>query len=155
MKPATLDLFTTHDLFAIAQKLELARRLDRLADAVAERILDLRDTVRVDRSFRRTVERLPSGPQIQRGTRHLLREMLRAIIIDKQTKITRNHAIDLLHAVVPVAYCEFVLLDKHWETQVDRVRRRFDATPMPVPMAKTFSCKRNGIGRFLCELEAG
>jgi hypothetical protein len=155
IKPTTLDPLTTHDLFAIAQKLELAQRLDRLADTVAGRILDLRGSLGLDRSFRRTVERLPAGRQIQRGTRYLLREMLRAIMIDKQTKISRNHAIDLLHAVVPVAYCEFVLLDAHWETQVARVRRRFDATPMLVPMARVYSGKRDGIDRFLCELEAG
>jgi hypothetical protein len=79
--------------------------------------------------------------------------MLRTLLVDKRMKITRNHAIDLLHAVVPVAYCDLVLLDKHWETQVDRVRQRFVAARMRVPMAKVFSARRNGLDRFLTELE--
>ena len=73
--------------------------------------------------------------------------------MDKGTKLTRNQAIDLIHAVVPVAYCDLVLLDKYWEAQVDRVRSRFDAAGMSIPIGRVFSGKANGIERFLCELE--
>jgi hypothetical protein len=75
--------------------------------------------------------------------------MLRTLLVNKQMKITPNHAIDLLHAVVPVAYCNIVLLDKHWESQVERVRQRFVAARMRVPMAKVFSARSNGIDCFL------
>jgi hypothetical protein len=81
--------------------------------------------------------------------------MLRTFLVDKRLKITRNHAIDLMHAIVPVAYCDLVLLDKHWQTQVERVRQRFAAVAIPVPMAKVFSERAKGIDQFLSELEKG
>ena len=105
----------------------LAQRLNNLADAVVGRVEALRDELDTNPEFRSAVRRSPSGPQIQRGTRFIWRELVRALLVDNRTKITRNHAIDLLHAVVPVAYCDLVLLDKHWETQVDRVRSRLKA----------------------------
>ena len=80
--------------------------------------------------------------------------MLRTLLVDKGTKMTRNQAIDLIHVVVPVAYCDFVLLDKHWETQVGRVRSRLNKADMSVPVGKVFSGKANGVDRFLCELES-
>jgi hypothetical protein len=57
-----------------------------------------------------------------------------------------------MHAVVPVAYCDLVLLDKHWETQVERVRLRLNKAGISAPIAKIFSGKANGIDRFLYEL---
>ena len=90
----------------------------------------------------------------QSTDRFILRELVRTLLIDKGTKMTKNHAIDLLHAVVPLAYCDLVLLDKHWETQVERVRSRFHNAGMSLPMGNIFSAKANGIVRFLCELES-
>lgn len=48
---------------------------------------------------------------------------------------------DFYHAVVSVAYCDLVLLDKYWETQVGKVHSRFKQANMDVPMAKVFSKK--------------
>ena len=80
---------------------------------------------------------------------------MRTLLIDPKTKITRNHAIDLFHAVVPAGYCDLVLLDKHWAAQVDRVRSRLVSAGITVPIAKVFSGKRGGVSRFLNELESG
>ena len=74
---------------------------------------------------------------------------------NRKLKITRKHAIDLLHAVVPVAYCDFVLLDKNWRTQVEHARTRFNKAGLSVPIARIFSEQENGIERFLYELESG
>jgi hypothetical protein len=63
----------------------------------------------------------------------------------------RNHAIDLMHAIVPISYCDFVLLDKHWKAQIDRVHRRFHTANMSIPMGKAFN--KNEIDKFLTELE--
>jgi len=153
IKPMSLNSFTAHGLFKAVQDSPLGRSFEGLADSVVARVKALRYELDRSPSFQSAVRRSPSGSQIQRGTRFLLREMLRTLLVDKRMKITRNHAIDLLHAVVPVAYCDLVLLDKHWETQVDRVRQRFVAARMRVPMAKVFSARRNGLDRFLTELE--
>ncbi len=62
--------------------------------------------------------------------------------------------IDLFHAIVPIAYCDFVLLDKYWEDQLDRVRSRFKKAGMDVPTARVFSGKADGVTRFIGELES-
>jgi len=100
------------------------------------------------------VARLPSGPVIQRGTRYVLRELARTFLIDQGVRVSRNHAIDFMHAVVPVSYCEFVLLDKHWETQVELVRSRLSKTALNVPLAQVYSEKSDGIERFFGDLES-
>ena len=152
-KPMSLSSFTARDLFRAVQDGPLRKRFENLANSIVGRVQALRYELDRNSDFRSTVGHLPSGPQIQRGTRFIFREMLRTLLVNKQMKITPNHAIDLLHAVVPVAYCNIVLLDKHWETQVERVRQRFAAARMRVPMAKVFSGRSNGIDCFLRALE--
>ena len=98
------------------------QRFNNLADTIVERIEALRDQLETDLKFQSAIARPPSGTRFQRGTRFILRELVRSLLVDPKTKMTRNHAIDLFHAVVPAAYCDLVLLDKHWETQVGRVR---------------------------------
>jgi hypothetical protein len=154
LKPTSLNPFTARDLFTAVHNSRLAERLDSLADTVVDRVKTLRDTLDTDEAFQSIIRRPPSGPQIQRGTRFVLRELVRSLLVDKRTKITRNNAIDLLHAVVPVAYCDLVLLDKHWETQVDRAHSRLNVAGITVPIGRVFSGKANGINRFLCELES-
>src|SRR5262249_22226799 len=95
-----------------------------------------------------------SSLQIQRGTRFLLYEFLRALLIDTKTKLTRNYVTDLFHAVVPVAYCDFVLLDSHWKTKVEQVYKRLNKVGLSIPSARVFSGKANEIHRFLSVLES-
>jgi hypothetical protein len=153
LKPVSLELFTAHDLFRVVQDSGLDKRFDHLADTVVDRIETLRKEMDTNPKFRAKINRMALGPQIQRGTRFILYEIARTLIIDKGTKMTRNQGIDLLHTVVPIAYCDLVLLDKYWEAQVERVRSRFRTAGMSVPMAKVFSGKSDGIETFLFELE--
>ena len=154
LRPKSVQLLTAHELFKVVQGTSLVQGLDGLADTIVGRVGALRVDVENDPDFRKTVQRLPAGTLIQRGTRFVLRELVRSLLIDQRMKMTRNHAIDLLHAVVPVAYCDLVLLDKHWEAQVGRVRSRLEAAGLPVPIARVFSGKANGVDRFLGELES-
>jgi hypothetical protein len=154
LKPEGPELLTAQELFQVVQGTELIQELDGLADTVIERVSALRDEVVADPEFRRLVQRLPAGRQIQRGTRFVLRELVRSLLIDQRLTLTRNHAIDLLHAVVPVAYGDFVLLDKHWEAQVERIRARLQAAGVTVPIARVFSGKAGQVGSFLRALEA-
>jgi hypothetical protein len=153
-KPTSVKPFTACDLFKVVQDTEFAKRFHDLANAVIGYINALRNEFDENSKFRSAVRRLPSGPQIQRGTRFILRQLVHALLVDKKIKITQNQAIDLLHAVVPVAYCDLVLLDKHWKTQVDRARSGLNKVGLSVPIAKVFSEKANGIDRFFCELES-
>jgi hypothetical protein len=152
MKPNSLNLFTAHDLFKVVQG-QVSARFDDLANTGVDRIEVFREKYATNPEFQLKAKRLPFGPSIQRGTRFILREFVRALIVDKGIKITRNQVIDLFHAVVPIAYCDFVLLDKYWEAQVERVRSRLATSGISVPTARVFSGKADGIDRFLIELE--
>ncbi len=46
---------------------------------------------------------------------------------------------DFLHTVVPVAYCDIVLLDGRWRDQVDRLRRRLQQVGRPLQLATALS----------------
>lgn len=155
LKPRAVALFTAHDLFNAMQKQELAQRPNRMADTFVSRLETMRNEMQVDSAFRVALGRQATTAPIQRGTRFILRELVRALILDKGTKITHNYALDFFHAVVPVAYCDFVLLDGYWETQVDRVRSRFQVSDFPVPMATVYSRRRAGLERFIRQLEQG
>lgn len=154
LTPTSVRPFTARNLFTTAHESGFAGRFDALADTIVERSDALREAMDNDAAFEKLVRRLPSGPEIQRGTRYVLRELARTFLLDRTVKLTRNHAIDLLHSVVPVAYCDLVLLDKHWETQVERVRSRFAEAGMDVPLARVYSRRMNGMQRFLSALES-
>jgi hypothetical protein len=154
LKPASPSAFTARDLFKIMQNDQPVSGFNKLADTFVGRVEALRNELDTNPEFQSAVNRLPTGPQIQRGTRYVLRELIRPFLVDKKIRITRNHGIDFMHAVVPVAYCELVLLDKHWEAQVGCVRSRLNAAGMSVPIGRVFSGKANGIDRFVNELES-
>jgi len=153
----------------VVQDRQRAQRFDALTDAIAERINILRSNLATlqrgkDRvsfiksallEFQPVITQPLSGLQMQRGTRFLLYEFLRALLIDTKTKLTRNYVTDLFHAVVPVAYCDFVLLDSHWKTKVGQVSTSLNKAGLSIPIARVFSGKANEIHRFLCMLEAG
>lgn len=144
--------FTVHKLFRTVQSDRLHSDFDKLADTVAACIEALRMEHGQEQKLRSAVARLPSGPVIQRGTRYVLRELARTFLIDQGLQVSRNHAIDFMHAVVPVSYCEFVLLDKHWEAQVELVCSRLSRTALNVPLARVYSERSSGIERFFGDL---
>src|SRR5262245_66004270 len=112
---------------------EAARRqANELADAIVQQVSKLRIEHESDSAFQAALKRPPTFQRMQRGTRLILKELLRGLVLDRSTNLSRNHAVDFLHAVVPVAYCDFVMLDKYWEEQVRRMRessQSFDRYP--------------------------
>ena len=66
--------------------------------------------------------------------------------------MTRNHALDLVHAAVSVSYCDYVLLDGHWQDQVERMKSRFDGAVMTYPLAKVYSKRNDGVESFLSQI---
>jgi hypothetical protein len=151
-KPNSVFQFTAHDLFAALHKSKLAVQMNNMADTLIDRIKVLREEMITSQDFCRLVRRLPSGPPIQHGTRYVLRELSRIFLIDHSLNITRNHSIDLLHSIVPVAYCDIVLLDAHWEEQVARMRDRLKEAKLNVPIASVFSRRTNGLYGFFSAL---
>ena len=153
LKPASPKPFTARGLFEGVRN-GLGQQADAMADTFVSRVLALRSERQTDSAFKSTLRQPPGGLQIQRGTRVVLRELLRAVIVDRQTVLDRNYAMDFFHAVVPIAYCELVLLDKYWETQIGRVRSRLARPAGTFPIATVFSKKTNGLERLVLALEA-
>lgn len=151
--PRSVKPFTSRNLFTAMDSNTLVASFEALADTIVDRTEALRDTMSVDAEFERRVRRPPKGPEIQRGTRYILRELARPFLVDRGIRISRNNAIDLVHAVVPVAYCDIVLLDKHWREQVNRMRVRFDDAKMSIPIAKIYSGGPDELCEFCSALE--
>jgi len=85
-------------------------------------------------------------------------EALRIALIEQQfgegkAEIHPHDAIDMLHTVVPVAYCQFVLLDGRWCDLVERARKRLTNAGI-TRLARVYSERRNGLNAFLDALEA-
>ena len=66
-------------------------------------------------------------------------------LIQKETfNIDENDAIDFLHATVPIAYADFVLLDRHWADLAGKLK-------LPSDCVKVYSPK--DVEKFLEDLE--
>lgn len=51
-------------------------------------------------------------------TRYVFNRLMRALAAERGFTFTANDGLDLIHTVVPVAYADFVLLDKTWTQRV-------------------------------------
>ncbi len=103
------------------------RLTEDLAATFLEKIEKARKQYSTDKNAQRMVNKPLKGSRIYPATRFLIPELLRVLIKNAAQKLTKNDASDFLHAVVPLAYCDYVLLDAHWATQAkaaaDRLRK--------------------------------
>lgn len=133
---------------------ELVECCKSYVKSIIDRTEQLRKEVANDQQRANGVKNFVYREVVPRGTRQLVRAMLRSLVLNRELKMTANHAMDLTHTVVPVSYCDFVLLDSHWVTQVEqaRIRMKKDGV-LKFPLAKVYSGKKNGITRFLDDLK--
>ena len=169
-QPRPRNQLTVRNLFKVMQEdRQGAQRHAKLAGAIVDCINVMRSKLatkqgRKDRDsfiksalleFQPVIKHSQGDWQIQRGTRFICYELIRSLFIDMQKTICQNDVDDIFHAVVPVAYCDFVLLDGHWKTQVERAHARLKKVVPSVSIARVFSRRANGLDQFLCELESG
>ena len=112
---------------------------DRMKGMFVERTSSLRAEYLDDKEFRTLVDQSLRGQPAPRGTSIILREVVAGLMRDKTSVITPNDGLDFFHTIVPVAYCDFVLLDGKWRDQVERVRTRLDRAGARFPLATVFS----------------
>lgn len=129
----------------------LIRSKHRLASMTQRALKKLRQHHGDDPTFRRLVMNADRKPETRAATTTdaVMRGLAASLFPDSCREITLNDAIDFLHAVVPVAFCDVVLLDGAMHDLVERARRRLPH----VQMAVTFSGRGDGIERFLSHLE--
>ena len=157
LNPNSLYPLRTPNLFSLVSSTGV--NFDDIADSVINWIEFHRQEYCNNPEFRTAVNRIPKCGEIELGTRFIARELLGSFIKDSglQTgKNRRHHAMDVSHAIVAVAYCDYVLLDSHWAIQVENARKRIRDGGGSFHMAKVFSEKEDGVGleTFLQELES-
>lgn len=80
-------------------------------------------------------------------------DLLRELVLDPNAPISNNEALDVMHALDAVDYCDLVLLDKAWERRVNALHQRIADAEITMPVARCYSKSKGGIERFLEALE--
>lgn len=94
---------------------------------------------------------MPDGARPR--TEIILGELLRDFKLGQTKPISDNDVLDLLHAVMPINCCDFVLLDGPWTERIEKMRRRIQKANLVMPIAQCFSKRNEGVFDFLKGLE--
>jgi hypothetical protein len=100
-------------------KLMLAERLRVAVEAA-------RGKYSSDPSAKKEIRRGATGEAVAHPTRHVFESCIYGIIKDRLNLEDANHTIDFFHAVVPLSYCDFVLLDKAWAERARQVQAELE-----------------------------
>jgi len=154
IRPDTPRPFTAKALATVIVKHRnrLASGLERFQNTIVERIELMRGQMKADAELEQRVKGSHQAAKAQR-TWLFVRELLGSLLLDRDKNLTRNDAMDLFHAIVPVAYCDFVLLDGQWEHRVRVTRDRLVAHKIGLTPAEVFSKRHGGLEHFLQRLE--
>ena len=87
-------------------------------------------------------------------TKVIMAELMREFILDTKIRMSDNDLMDMLHAAISVNCCDYVLLDSAWTDRVSKITRRIKKSGDPMPIAKSYSRKNNGVLQFLDDLSA-
>jgi hypothetical protein len=138
----------------IEAKAELHPTAERLKSSVREAVLQRLKRIQADPEERNKVESAPTQAGRPRATlaagELLLRELFRISDV-----MELNDSMDLLHAAVPLAYCDYVLLDGRWRDLADRAISGMRAAGVKAPLAKVYSGKKGEVEKFLEALATG
>lgn len=97
------------------ERVEAAR--NKIKDAVQSLVNLVKSTYSKDPNWLdKEFPSIPLNPQ--KPTRYVLNHLMRALASESGFTFTANDGMDLVHTVVPVAYADFVLLDKSWTRRV-------------------------------------
>lgn len=76
-----------------------------------------------DPQFKAALKLPVSGPEYQRATRYIYQEALNHLYRGDEP-MTVNDWLDFFHTIVPLSYCDLVLLDKRWFDLATRIINR-------------------------------
>ena len=101
------------------------RPSNRLTKSNEAFLTDMQNLLRIARNDSKYISRAKNrfhklksgGPKYQTATRELLQMALDFVMRNRNMRMTQySEWNDLFHLVVPVSYCDIVLLDKRWKT---------------------------------------
>lgn len=130
------------------RRAEMAKVLDEIADSLVEALAQKRSLP----AYRSRAK--AAHPDDGRSRQKIIfGELLRSVVLDPKARFTRNDAIDLMHTVDAVDYCDIVLLDTAWAKRVQALRGRIAQWRITMPLAQGFSVGKDGVSQFLSSLE--
>jgi hypothetical protein len=87
------------------------------------------------------------------ATRGFGKAMMKVLFADKNRKRDSNDGVDLLHTLVPSAYCDFVVLDNAWCELVKQATRVVRKALIRAPIATPYGSGHSELQKFLEALE--
>jgi hypothetical protein len=93
------------------------------------------------------------GPDGSPVATSISKALLKLYFGDTKRKKKTNDGIDFLHAVVPSAYCDFVVLDSDWSELVEQATRAIRKALIEAPIARPFGSGPGDLVAFLEALE--
>jgi hypothetical protein len=136
------------------ERARLKPGLEAMARAFLEGIKGLQLRFDTEAGFRNSARHDVATSCRPRSTQGLLRAIVFRLQGDRKLKLTTNDAVDLMHCIVPAAYCDFVLVDHTWSMRLADAREWLHEVGIEAHIAQPFSRRDNGVARFLETLEA-
>jgi len=113
----------------------------------------LRTRVAADPALRRNADTaLEQIGDRKTATRALLTALIKPLHDDRLP--SENDTVDLMHAVVPGAYADFVVLDGKWASALTQAEQRIRRVGYNAPIAASMSLRGDGINDFIRALES-
>lgn len=138
------------NLFAMLH--EHREKMSDVLDDVADRFIQSIVSNRQDDKFRAAAKASrPDG--IRSRIKIISGALMRDWILDLNSTIDRNDAMDFSHALNAVNYCDLIMLDAGWERRVNALRQSIAESGIPMTVAQCFSLRHDGMERFLTALE--
>jgi hypothetical protein len=136
------------------ERARLKPRLEAMAQAFLQGVKGLQLRFDTEPGFKKSARRDVETSHRPRSTQALLRAIIFRLQGDRKLKLTVNDAIDVMHCIVPAAYCDFVLVDHTWCVRLTGARDWLDEAGIASNVAQPFSRHDHGVTQFLEMLEA-
>lgn len=128
-------------------------KMSGVLDDVADRFIQSIVVNRQDDAFRAAAKASrPDG--IRSRIKIISGALMRDWILDLNSTIDRNDAMDFSHALNAVNYCDLIMLDGGWERRVNALRQSIADSGIRMIVAQCFSLRQGGIEKFLTNLES-
>lgn len=79
----------------------------------------------IEKSKNRSIATRKAGKKYDRGTRELFQLGFDFVMQNQDMTMSSNEWHDFFHLIVPVAYCDIVLLDKRWSTFISQTSFKY------------------------------
>jgi len=155
LEPRGSEVLGVRGLLDAVRGSGLDQGLTKLGETFKLLIIDLRKEVATDSALQSNARRAPAGPGYQRATRFILRELVRTLALHQTMNLSSNDALDFLHGVVPIAYSDYVLLDRRWASLGRQAVQRLRSAGHETRVAEIFSGEQGQVEMFLLSLERG